>query len=122
MKEVVVSALLFVGAIFTLLAAVGIVRFPDLYTRMQATTKAVTLGVGLLMLSVGIYFGESSTWVKAAAIILFLYLTMPVAAHVIARAAYFVGTTLWHGTVADELRGQYDVKTHELDSRGVDDF
>ncbi len=118
MIEILVSLLLFVGAVFMLLAAVGVVRMPDLYTRMQATTKATTLGVGCLALAVAVGVGGTGAWLRAVAIIVFLYLTAPVAAHVIARAAYFVGTAKWKGTVVDELEGRYDPATHELRGTG----
>ena len=118
MIEILASLLLFAGAGFMLLAAVGVVRMPDLYTRMQATTKATTLGVGCLVLAVAVGVGGIGAWVRAAAIIVFLYLTAPVAAHLIARAAYFVGTGKWKGTIIDEMHGRYDQATHEL--RGPD--
>ncbi len=118
MIELVVSALLFAGAAFMLLASVGVLRMPDLYTRMQTTTKATTLGVGCLALAVAVGVGGTGAWVRAAAIIVFFYLTAPVAAHVIARAAYFVGTGRWEWTTIDEMQGRYDEKTHELRGSG----
>lgn len=120
MTEILASLLLLVGAGFTFLAAVGVVRMPDLYTRMQATTKATTLGVGCLSLAVAVGVGGAGAWARAVAIIVFLYLTAPVAAHVIARAAYFVGTAKWKGTIIDEMQGRYDQATHELRGPGPD--
>ncbi len=118
MIEILVSFLLFSGGVFTLLAGVGLVRMPDLYMRMQTTTKATTLGVGCLALAVAVGVGGAGAWVRAVAIIVFLYVTAPVAAHAIARAAYFVGTGRWKGTVIDQMQGRYDEKTHELRGAG----
>ncbi len=100
------------GAIFILLAAVGILRMPDLYLRISVTTKAATLGVGLILLCVAAYFGEASITTRALAIIFFLLLTAPVGAHLIGRASYFVNTPLWKKSVMDDLKGKYS-KTSE---------
>jgi multicomponent Na+:H+ antiporter subunit G len=98
------------------LAAVGLVRLPDLFTRMQASTKASTLGVACMLLAVAIYFGTLGVTTRALLVIVFFFLTMPVAAHMIGRAAYFSGIPLWQNTVVDELRGSYDPRTHTLQS------
>ncbi len=108
------EALLVVGAAFLLLAAVGIVRMPDLFMRMQAATKASTLGVGFMILAAGVYFDDLTISIRVLLVTIFLFLTAPVAAHVIARSAYFVGAPLWEHTVIDELRGHYDRRTHVL--------
>jgi multicomponent Na+:H+ antiporter subunit G len=105
---------MFVGAAFLLLAAVGITRMPDLFTRLQATTKAATLGVGCVVLSVAVHFGDLGVAARAAAVIVFVLLTAPVAAHMIGRAGYMVGAPQWDGTIVDELRGQYEPGTHIL--------
>lgn len=91
-----------IGATLVLLAAIGIVRMPDLFTRMQAATKASTLGVGCLLAAVGIEFADSSVVVRAISIGAFVMLTSPVSNHVIARAAYLTRVPLWKGTVIDE--------------------
>ncbi len=114
MTGMLVVIFLVAGATFMLLAAVGVLRMPDLYMRMQATTKATTLGAGCLLVAAALALDNPGAWVRALAVVLFLYLTAPVAAHVIARAAYFVGTNMWKGTVLDEMKGCYDEQTHEL--------
>ncbi len=114
MNEILSSTLLIIGAIFALLAGAGVVRMPDLFTRMQAATKASTLGIGCIVVAVAIHFGELAITTRALAIVIFVFLTAPVAAHMIARASYFVGVPLWEGTIIDELRGQYDRRTHRL--------
>ena len=111
MSEAFSVGMMVIGAVFMLLAAVGIVRMPDLLTRMQTTTKASTLGVGCLLVGVTIHFAELGVSARVVAIIAFVFLTAPVAAHVIARASYRVRVPLWEGTVVDELKGKYHDST-----------
>ena len=106
---------LFIGALFTVISALGILRFPDLLLRMHAATKAGSLGVGLSMLGTMLHFLAWSVTIKAILIILFIFITVPIGAHVLARAAYFIHIPLWSGTIADELRDHYNAKTHQLD-------
>jgi multicomponent Na+:H+ antiporter subunit G len=101
---------MWIGAAFMLLAAVGIVRLPDTFTRMQAATKAVTLGVSAMMLAAASHFADFGVTVRALTTVLFLFATAPVAAHLIGRVAYFVGAELWEGTQFDDLRDEYDAK------------
>lgn len=116
MIEVLVSILLILGAAFMVLASVGVLRLPDLPTRMHATTKAGALGAMLIMAGVAFHFGDSTVVARAIAIVVFIFLTAPIAAHVIGRAGYFTGVQLWEGTVKDELRERYDTRRHTLDS------
>lgn len=94
------------GALFMLLAAVGLLRMPDLLTRMHATTKAGAFGAGLMLLGVALEFDDLSLQVRALAIILFITLTTPVAAHAIGHAGYLSGVKLWGGTLKDDLGKQ----------------
>jgi multicomponent Na+:H+ antiporter subunit G len=116
MKDWIAAGLMLTGATFSLLAAVGVLRMPDLFTRMQATTKSATLGAGCLMLGVTVNFGDLGVAARALAVILFLFLTAPVGSHMLGRAAYFLGVPLWAGTHLDELRGRYDPVTHSCRS------
>lgn len=116
MSDLVSAALMLIGVFFVAVAGVGVLRMPDLFLRMSATTKAATLGTGSLLLAVAVHFGDLGVASRALATIVFLFLTAPIAAHMLSRAAYFVGVPLWHGTVADELHGRYDPRTHELQS------
>lgn len=100
--ELLVSVLLISGAACTLLAAVGIVRMPDLFTRLQASSKAATLGAILALSAVGIHFGAGPVGIKAIVVILFLALTTPVGAHCIARAAYLSGERMVDAGARDE--------------------
>jgi multicomponent Na+:H+ antiporter subunit G len=100
--EWVSAALLIVGATLALLASVGVLRMPDVFTRMQASTKASTLGLGCLLVGLAIRIPELPFIVRAVSIAAFMLLTTAVGAHVIARAAALGGAPLWEGTVADE--------------------
>jgi multicomponent Na+:H+ antiporter subunit G len=98
-----VSGVLFIaGATLALLAGVGVLRMPDVFTRMQASTKASTLGLGCLLAGVALRNPELAFVVRAASIAAFTVLTTAVAAHVIARAAARSGVPLWKGTLVDE--------------------
>lgn len=119
MNEFLVSVLLLSGASFMILAAVGILRLPDLPTRMHASTKAGAMGAMLIMAGVALHFGDSAVAARAVAFIVFILLTAPIAAHVLGRAGYFTGVKLWQGTIKDELRERYDPDTHTLES-GLD--
>jgi multicomponent Na+:H+ antiporter subunit G len=96
------TALFIVGATFALLAGVGVLRMPDVFTRMQASTKASTLGLGCLLAAIVLRHPELSFAIRAASIGAFMLLTTAVAAHVIARAAARSGAPLWKGTLIDE--------------------
>lgn len=102
------AALLVLGAAFMALGAVGLVRLPDVYMRMSASSKAATLGASLVLLGAAVHFGTAAVAGRAAVIVAFLFLTAPVAAHAIGRAGYRRKSPLWEGTIADELRAADD--------------
>lgn len=116
MTDFIVGILAFFGSIFVLLAAVGMIRMPDTYLRISVTTKAATLGIGLLMIAGAIYSNDLSITAKVLAIILFILLTAPVSAHLIGRTSYFAGVKLWKNSVLDDLEGKYDPSTEVLKS------
>jgi multicomponent Na+:H+ antiporter subunit G len=103
-REALTVALMVIGAVLMLLAAVGMVRMPDLYSRMQSATKASTLGVGCTMLAVAVDFADAAITTRVGLIVAFVFLTAPISAQMIGRAAYYVGVPLWKGTTLDELR------------------
>jgi multicomponent Na+:H+ antiporter subunit G len=102
MIEIAIGVLWMVGSAFALVAAVGVLRMPDVFTRMQASTKASTLGLGCLAVGAALQMGDAASAIRLVSIVAFLLLTTPVSAHVIARAAYRAGVPLWDGTVLDE--------------------
>lgn len=116
MTDIIIGTLASFGAIFVFLAAVGMIRMPDTYLRISVTTKAATLGIGLLLVAAAVYFEDLSITTKVLAIILFILLTAPVSAHLIGRASYFSGVKLWKNSVLDDLAGKYDKTSHKLRS------
>lgn len=104
MHDIISTLLLVIGGAFMLLAGLGVLRMPDLYMRMQAATKASTLGVACMLLAVAVHFDELGVTTRALLVIAFMLLTAPVAAHMIAHAAHVVDVPMWEGTLTDELR------------------
>ncbi|RDI96333.1 monovalent cation/H(+) antiporter subunit G [Meiothermus sp. QL-1] len=115
MLELLVYALVAGGVFFLFIAAIGVVRMPDLYNRMHATSKAGTLGVGLILLAVAAFYQELAVAARALATLAFIILTAPVAAHALGRAAYLSGVKPCESTYVDELAGHYQ-KNHRLTS------
>lgn len=98
------GAVLILGALFCLLAAVGVVRLPDLYTRMHAASKAGAVGGGLILLAVAVVSMDAAVTLRAMIGILFVLLTTPVAAHLLARASYLTGYRPSESTKPDDLK------------------
>lgn len=118
-QTVISTILLTLGALLMLLAGIGIVRMPDVFLRMSATSKAATLGVILIMVATAVYFNDLGVTARAVGIVIFIILTVPISAHMIGRAAYITGTQLWSETKIDELKGRYDEETHHLESQSI---
>jgi multicomponent Na+:H+ antiporter subunit G len=110
--SVLAAALLVLGAAFMALGAFGLVRLPDVYLRMSASSKAATLGVSLVLAGAAVHFGTAAVAGRALVVAAFLFLTAPVAAHAIGRAAYRRKSPLGPGTVADELGGDRRRQRH----------
>lgn len=86
--EIVIAALLVIGGVFTLVGAIGLARFDDFFMRMHAPTKATTLGVGgVLLASVVLHWVQGQFGVQELLITLFLFVTAPVSANLMAKAA-----------------------------------
>jgi multicomponent Na+:H+ antiporter subunit G len=117
--EFVAGVLLLTGAAFVLVSAIGVVRFPDVYMRMHAATKAGTLGAGLVLGAASVVFGDLGITVRSFVVFFFLLLTAPVAAHVLGRAAYYAGVPRWERTRLDELEGRYDRAHPESEGPGA---
>jgi multicomponent Na+:H+ antiporter subunit G len=87
------NILLLVGAAFAFLAALGLLRFPDFYTRLHAASKAGTLGVGLILLGAGLSTGDPWTILRTVVGLVFLIFVTPISAHLLARSAVKSGVS-----------------------------
>jgi multicomponent Na+:H+ antiporter subunit G len=116
MSTLLAAIFLLGGVGFMLVAAIGLLRLPDLYTRMHAITKAGTLGIGLVLVGVALSFADLSVSTRAAAAILFVLLTAPVSAHMVGRASYLGGVPRWEGTVFDQWNGRFQDVERSLDA------
>ena len=96
--------LIVVGGAFDLLGCIGLVRLPDVYNRLQAATKCVTLGTIAILLGAALVSGSPSTAAKAIICAAFVMLTSPVGAHALARAAHRTGVELCEETVVDRYK------------------
>jgi multicomponent Na+:H+ antiporter subunit G len=114
--EILVSFFIVCASIFMLLAAIGLLKFPDLPIRMHATTKSGVFATCLIMIAVALYFLQTEITARVIAIITFILITAPVAAHAIGRAAYFAGVPLWPGTIKDELSDYYSPEPNSTNS------
>ena len=103
MIELIVHTLLLLGASFLLLAAIGILRLPDVYMRLSAISKAGSMGLGCMLLALIFHFQETAVTSRALLVILFYFLTSPVSAQMISRAAYSVGVPFWKETFINEM-------------------
>jgi multicomponent Na+:H+ antiporter subunit G len=86
MSELVISISIVTGALWILIAAIGVLRFKNLYSRIHASTKATSLGLLLIIVGVTIYFASWTVALKLSLIIIFIYLTSPLAGHSIAKS------------------------------------
>ena len=126
--QALIAVLMIAGAFLMFVAGLGLIRMPDLFVRMSATTKAATLGVTCTLLSAALYFFSLQRLAqnemlfhqlegvpsRALAVILLVFVTAPVSAHMIGRAGYLADDVeLAEETIMDELEGYYDIATRE---------
>lgn len=93
--------LMLAGIFFNFAGCIGLIRFPDVYNRLQASTKCVTLGTCLILFAVVVQFGWHSMAIKAVICSIFILMTAPTAAHAISRGAHRAGFLLWEGSIMD---------------------
>lgn len=114
MKDILIMILSTFGALFILSSSIGLLRKSDIFLRISVTGKASTLGIGLILVSAALFFNDYSVTTRVVATILFVFTTISIGGHLLARIAYIIKTPIWKGTKIDELAGQYDEITHEL--------
>ena len=102
MNSIIGLVFISVGLTFDLIGALGLVRLPDVYNRLQAATKCVTLGTCSILFGTFLVVGPVASGIKALLCIVFLLLTSPVSAHAIARGAHRAGVRLSENSVVDK--------------------
>ena len=106
-----------VGVVFLFAAAIGLVRFSDPFQRMHAATKAGTLGAGFVVLGTVLQLQRLDAALMGLGVVLFLLLTIPVAGHLLGRAAYVSGADLGGLKGGDALEGILDRHDEALEAR-----
>ena len=103
MSEWITALLLLIGGVFAVIGSIGFLRLPDVLIRMHASTKIGTLACGLIIAGSAVFFADAQITIRVIAIILFLLLTAPIAAHMIGRAAVSTGVKLWENKTQGQL-------------------
>ncbi len=100
----IVTILIGIGILFDFFGCIGLIRMPDVYNRLQAATKCVTLGTWSILLGLFLHFKFSATGIKALIAIPLLFMVSTAAAHSLARGAYLYGIKLWEKSVIDDYK------------------
>ncbi len=106
LHELIGYALIGVGVAFDLAGTVGLARLPDVYNRLQAATKCVTLGTCAILIGVGVAAGTGEMISRTVLCAAFILLTSPVGAHALARGSHRGGVKLWPGSVCDRYEDE----------------
>lgn len=104
LQNYLAAALILAGSGFTLTASIGLLRLPDLYTRMHAASKAGTLGSCAVLLALAVHADDPAISLRALAGVVFFLLTVPISSHLLAKAAHGAGYHLWKHSECDDLK------------------
>ena len=125
MRSIAFLVLSIIGLVFSLSGAVGIVRMPDLYTRIQCSSKTITMGALPALVALVVGEGVVTSYASRALIVAALLLIVnPAASHALARAAYKSGVPMWPGAVRDEVAERHakeEQEDQDQDSSGDGD-
>jgi multicomponent Na+:H+ antiporter subunit G len=102
MTDIIGYILITIGILFDIFGCIGLVRFPDVYNRLQASTKCVTLGTIFLLIGVALVSATGAIGAKAVVCAVFILITSPTAAHAIAKGSYASGIKLWENSIVDK--------------------
>jgi multicomponent Na+:H+ antiporter subunit G len=113
MSDTVGLIVLAIGILFNVFGCIGLVRFPDIYNRLQAATKCVTVGTCFVLVGAMLLAGSTAITAKCLVCMVFVLVASPTAAHALARGAHASGVKLWEKSVADayEKDGQPGVES-----------
>lgn len=118
--NIFIGIVVLLGSLLSLVTTIGLIRLPDVYTRSHAASKSATLGVLLILVGALLYFWFADNYFSARLVlgIVFVFITAPVAGHLISRAAYYTDVPLWGKTVQDDLKTKERPKTKkEVENR-----
>jgi multicomponent Na+:H+ antiporter subunit G len=115
LTEYLVLFFLIIGSLFILVASIGLLKMPDVYLRMSASTIAGTFGVASMLVGAAIYFADITITLHIAGVIVFLILTVPIGAHMLGKNAHLIGLKMWDKTVCDDLKGKFNEETNTYD-------
>jgi multicomponent Na+:H+ antiporter subunit G len=111
MSDILGIIFISIGIVLDFFGCLGLVRLPDIYNRLQASTKCVTLGTCCIMLGTFLVLGATAAGVKSLLAIAFLLLTAPISAHALARGAHRSGVNLCDGSVVDKYKEDKELKS-----------
>ncbi|NBC09783.1 MAG: Na+/H+ antiporter subunit G [Bacteroidetes bacterium] len=117
-RDILSALFILAGSLFMLISSIGMIRFPDFYIRNSASTKAVVLGVLLILLGVGMHYNDTLVFIEIFAILLFIFLIAPLAAHIVSRAAVITDVEFWDKTDLRELEQYKKENEQETDLEG----
>ncbi len=103
MTEWLAFTALILGALFVLVSAIGILRLPDLFMRMHATTKTNSLGIALILIGVILVFPQWNIFFKGLLVIVFTFLTTPLGSHMISKTGHMLNISTWNRYVRDDM-------------------
>ncbi len=111
-RTILTAIFIALGCFLLLVATLGVIRFPDLYTRMHAASKADTLGQTLILFGLIIYTGFNLNSVKLLIIMVLFFIINPAASHFLAKAAYIQGMKPWtnDSKLKDQKKQREEVK------------
>ena len=104
MNEIIGAILFGIGIAFNFFGCLGLIRLPDIYNRLQASTKCVTFGTIFILIGVIVFSGFNSLGTKAILCLIFILITSPTAAHAISKGAHRSGVSLWKKSVIDSYK------------------
>lgn len=110
MSDIIGTVFIVIGLIFDFFGCLGLIRLPDVYNRLQASTKCVTLGTCSIMFGTYLILGPTGAGLKALLCIIFIILTAPVSAHAISRGAHRAGVKLWKESVCDKYEEDKELR------------
>jgi len=116
MSEILGIAIIAIGVLFDIFGCIGLLRLPDVYNRIQASTKCVTVGTCFILVGSLILLGSLPGTIKGIICIVFILITSPTAAHALARAAHRSGVKLWDQSVLDQYEEDLRARSEREDA------